>query len=36
LPTEEELAKLYDALKSGRLKPSVLAALALARRGRRS
>jgi hypothetical protein len=35
LPTEEELAKLYDALKSGRLKPSVLAALALARRGRR-
>ena len=33
LPTEEELAKLYDALKSGRLKPSVLAALALARRG---
>jgi len=36
LPTDEELAKLYDALKSGRLKPSVLAALALARRGRRS
>ena len=35
LPTEEELAKLYDALKSGRLKPSVLAALALARRGGR-
>jgi len=33
LPTDEELAKLYDALKSGRLKPSVLAALALARRG---
>ena len=36
LPTDEELAKLYDALKSGRPKPSVLAALALARRGRRS
>jgi hypothetical protein len=36
LPTDEELAKLYDALKSGRLKPSVLAALALARRGGRS
>jgi hypothetical protein len=36
LPTEEELAKLYDALKSGRLKSSVLAALALARRGGRS
>jgi len=35
LPTDEELAKLYDALKSGRLKPSVLAALALARRGGR-
>ena len=33
LPTDEELAKLCDALKSGRLKPSVLAALALARRG---
>ena len=32
LPTDEELAKLYDALKSGRLKPSVLAALALAMR----
>jgi hypothetical protein len=32
LPTEE-LAKLYAGLKSGRLKPSVLAALALARRG---
>jgi hypothetical protein len=36
LPTEEELAKLYAGSKSGRLKPSVLAALALARRGRRS
>jgi hypothetical protein len=36
LPTDEELAKLYDALKSGRLKPSVLAALALARRGGRT
>jgi hypothetical protein len=35
LPTDEELAKLYDALKSGRLKPGVLAALALARRGGR-
>jgi hypothetical protein len=35
LPTDEELAKLYDALKSGRLRPSVLAALALARRGGR-
>ena len=35
LPTDEELAKLYDALKSGRLKPSVLAALAWARRGGR-
>jgi len=33
LPTDEELAKLYDALKSGELKSSVLAALALARRG---
>ncbi len=32
LPTDEELAKLYDALKSGELKPSVLAALALAKR----
>jgi hypothetical protein len=36
LPTDEELAKLYDALKSGRLKPGVLAALASARRGGRS
>jgi len=35
LPTDEELAKLYDALRSGGLKPSVLAALALARRGGR-
>ena len=35
LPTDEELAKLYAGLKSGRLKPSVLAALALARRGGR-
>jgi hypothetical protein len=34
LPTDEELEALYDALKSGRLKPSV-AALALARRGGR-
>ena len=33
LPTDEELAKLYAGLKSGELKPSVLAALALARRG---
>jgi len=33
LPTVEELAKLYAGLKNGRLKPSVLAALALARRG---
>jgi hypothetical protein len=32
LPTDEELAKPYDALKSGELKPSVLAALALAKR----
>ncbi|MFZ8840082.1 MAG: hypothetical protein ACO2PM_14470 [Pyrobaculum sp.] len=36
LPTDEELAKLYGALESGRLKPSVLAALALARSGGRS
>jgi hypothetical protein len=35
LPTDEELAKLYAGSKSGRLKPSVLAALALARRGGR-
>ena len=35
LPTDEELEKLYAELKSGRLKPSVLAALALARRGGR-
>jgi len=35
LPTDEELVKLYDALKSGKLKPSVLVALALARRGGR-
>ena len=35
LPTDEELEKLYAGLKSGRLKPSVLAALALARRGGR-
>ncbi len=33
LPTDKELEGLYDALKSGELKPSVLAALALARRG---
>jgi hypothetical protein len=35
LPTDKELAKLYTELKSGRLKPSVLAALALAKRGGR-
>jgi len=35
LPTDEELERLYDALKSGRLKPSVLATLALTRRGGR-
>jgi hypothetical protein len=35
LPTDEELAKLYAGLKSGELKPSVLAVLALARRGGR-
>ncbi len=35
LPTDKELEALYDALKSGELKPSVLAALALARRGGR-
>ena len=33
LPTDRELEALYARLKSGRLKPSVLAALALARRG---
>jgi len=33
LPTDEELERLYAELKSGRLKPGVLAALALARRG---
>ena len=32
LPTDEELEALYAGLKSGRLKPGVLAALALARR----
>jgi hypothetical protein len=35
LPTDEELEAVYAGLKSGRLKPSVLAALALARRGGR-
>jgi len=35
LPTDEELEALYAGLKSGRLKPGVLAALALARRGGR-
>jgi len=35
LPTDEELEALYAGLKSGRLKPSVLAALALARSGGR-
>jgi len=34
LPTAEELEALYGELKSGGLKPSVLAALALARGGR--
>ena len=33
LPTDKELERLYAGSKSGRLKPSVLAALALARRG---
>ncbi len=32
LPTDEELERLHAGLKSGKLKPSVLAALALARR----
>ncbi|AKT34225.1 hypothetical protein PYWP30_00575 [Pyrobaculum sp. WP30] len=35
LPTDEELEALYAGLKSGGLKPGVLAALALARRGGR-
>jgi hypothetical protein len=33
LPTDKELEELYAELKSGELKPSVSAALALARRG---
>jgi hypothetical protein len=35
LPTDKELERLYAELKSGRLKPSVLAALAWARHGGR-
>ena len=34
LPSEEELRRLYEELKAGGLKPSYLAALALARGGR--